>query len=44
MAPVAAAHPEHAPVPTHTGMAGFLDLVERLGNRVPHPVVIFVAW
>jgi aminobenzoyl-glutamate transport protein len=42
MAPVAAAHPEHAPVPTHTGMAGFLDLVERLGNRVPHPVVIFV--
>jgi aminobenzoyl-glutamate transport protein len=23
-------------------MAGFLDLIERVGNRVPHPVVIFV--
>jgi aminobenzoyl-glutamate transport protein len=25
-----------------TGMAGLLNLVERVGNRVPHPVVIFV--
>lgn len=25
-----------------TGMAGVLDLVERVGNKVPHPVVIFV--
>jgi aminobenzoyl-glutamate transport protein len=24
------------------GMAGLLNLVERVGNRVPHPVVIFV--
>ncbi len=26
----------------HGGMAGLLNLVERVGNRVPHPVVIFV--
>jgi aminobenzoyl-glutamate transport protein len=26
----------------HTGLAKLLDLVERVGNRVPHPVVIFV--
>ena len=39
----AASHVEHGPVvSTHTGMAGFLDLVERVGNKVPHPVVIFV--
>ncbi|HEY8548387.1 MAG TPA: AbgT family transporter [Vicinamibacterales bacterium] len=38
----AATHAEHAPAAAHTGMAGFLDLVERVGNRVPHPVVIFV--
>jgi aminobenzoyl-glutamate transport protein len=25
-----------------SGMAGVLNLVERVGNRVPHPVVIFV--
>jgi aminobenzoyl-glutamate transport protein len=28
--------------PAHTGMARVLDVVERVGNRVPHPVVIFV--
>lgn len=26
----------------HTGMQRFLDVVERLGNKVPHPAVIFL--
>src|SRR5262245_60147860 len=43
MARAAATHAEHGPVGApHTGMAAFLDLVERVGNRVPHPAVIFV--
>src|SRR5215213_24857 len=25
-----------------TAMQGFLDLIERVGNKVPHPVVIFL--
>jgi aminobenzoyl-glutamate transport protein len=28
--------------PAKTGMAKVLDVVERVGNKVPHPVVIFV--
>src|SRR5262245_21516050 len=42
MARTATAHfdDHHVPV-KHTGMAGFLDFVERVGNKVPHPVVIF---
>lgn len=30
-----------APAPQHTGMARLLDVVERVGNRVPHPVLMF---
>jgi aminobenzoyl-glutamate transport protein len=30
-----------APAPEHTGMARLLDIVERVGNRVPHPVLMF---
>src|SRR5262245_2934666 len=42
MARTATAHfDDHGHAVKHTGMAGFLDLVERVGNRVPHPVVIF---
>ena len=33
---------EPAAAPAHTGMQRALDVVERVGNRVPHPVVIFV--
>ena len=33
--------PEAAAAPK-SGMAGVLDLVERVGNKVPHPAVIFV--
>jgi aminobenzoyl-glutamate transport protein len=45
MARAAAAHPDdhRGPVEsTHTGLAGVLDFVERVGNKVPHPAVIFV--
>jgi aminobenzoyl-glutamate transport protein len=31
-----------APAPTKSRMERMLDVVERVGNRVPHPVVIFV--
>ncbi len=30
-----------ATAPQHTGMARLLDVVERVGNRVPHPVLMF---
>jgi aminobenzoyl-glutamate transport protein len=30
-----------APAPEHTGMARLLDVVERVGNKVPHPVLMF---
>lgn len=30
-----------APAPEHTGMARLLDIVERVGNKVPHPVLMF---
>ena len=26
----------------HSGMQRFLDVVERVGNKVPHPTVIFL--
>ena len=43
MAGVASAPTNPGPAASsHTGLAGLLDLVERVGNRVPHPVVIFV--
>jgi len=32
----------HAYPHEKTGMERFLDAVERVGNKVPHPVVIFV--
>jgi len=31
-----------APAPAKTGMQKILDTVERVGNQVPHPVMIFV--
>jgi aminobenzoyl-glutamate transport protein len=31
-----------APAPEHTGMARLLDIVERVGNKVPHPVLMFL--
>ena len=31
-----------ADAPTDGGAGGFLDLVERIGNKVPHPAVIFL--
>src|SRR5262245_48026943 len=43
MARAAAAHADRMPAAqTHTGLARVLDMVERVGNSVPHPVVIFV--
>lgn len=29
-----------APAPKESG--GFLDLIEKVGNRVPHPVLMFL--
>jgi aminobenzoyl-glutamate transport protein len=34
--------PERAPARTKTRMERTLDVIERVGNKVPHPVVIFV--
>lgn len=30
-----------APPPQHTGMTRLLDVIERVGNKVPHPVLMF---
>jgi aminobenzoyl-glutamate transport protein len=39
---VSAIHPPPATVGAKTVMQRLLDTVERVGNRVPHPVMIFV--
>ncbi|HET8785391.1 MAG TPA: AbgT family transporter [Candidatus Limnocylindrales bacterium] len=31
-----------APAPQHTAMGRLLDVIERAGNRVPHPVLMFL--
>src|SRR5262245_24017703 len=30
------------PAPQHTAMGRLLDVIERTGNRVPHPVLMFL--
>ena len=42
MAGHANAHPIAPHKPTKTGMEKLLDTVERVGNKVPHPAVIFI--
>ena len=31
-----------AQAPEHTAMGRLLDVIERAGNRVPHPVMMFL--
>src|SRR5262245_7691614 len=43
MAPRHLASGEAAPTaPEHSGMARLLDVIERVGNKVPHPVMMFL--
>lgn len=42
MADHAKAHPMVSPRPAKSGMQKVLDAVERIGNKVPHPAVIFI--
>lgn len=42
MAEPARLHTPPAPRAKKTGMENLLDVIERVGNKVPHPVVIFV--
>ncbi len=42
MADHAAHHPMVSPKPSKSGMQKVLDTVERVGNKVPHPAVIFI--
>ena len=31
-----------APAPQHTFLGRMLDTIERVGNKVPHPAIIFI--